>query len=101
MGAWDYGIFDDDTAYDFFEEIKENPHAFFLASFQNIIHEPYPITDDAHAVLVSAAYMDNLINGSFYRNENEELEDISNVNQFQLLYPALEVDDLKDFYRNL
>ena len=29
MGAWDYGIFDDDSAYDFFDEIERNPVEFF------------------------------------------------------------------------
>ncbi len=33
MGAWDYGIFDDDTAYDFTDEIKSNAKEFFKTSF--------------------------------------------------------------------
>jgi hypothetical protein len=42
MGAWNYGIFDDDTAYDFVDEIKENAKAFFKNS-----NEKYTLTNRA------------------------------------------------------
>jgi hypothetical protein len=44
---------------------------------------------------VSAAYNDNHVNGIKYRNDNEELNDESNVNVFGVLYKDLEVEVLK------
>ena len=44
---------------------------------------------------MSAAYIDNLVNGTKYRNDIEELNDESNVNVFGILYKDLEVEDLK------
>lgn len=95
MGAWDYGIFDDDTAYDFTEEIKNDAIAFFKTSFDNAIATDYLGYDDCHAVTVSAAYLDNLLNGTNYRTDNEEQEDESNVNNFQKLHGELQIDELK------
>ena len=95
MGAWDYGIFDDDTAYEFTEEIKNDATAFFKASFDNAIATDYLGYDDCHAVTVSAAYLDNLLNGTTYRTDSEEQEDESNVNNFQKLHGDLQIDDLK------
>jgi hypothetical protein len=51
--------------------------------------------EEGHAVIVSAAYIDNLVNGTEYRNDNEELNDESNVNVFGILHKDLEVEDLK------
>jgi hypothetical protein len=34
MGAWDYGIIDDNTAYDFTDEIKTNAQGFFKVGRQ-------------------------------------------------------------------
>lgn len=95
MGAWDYGIFDDDTAYDFFDEIKEDARAFFITSFEKATSSDYLDFDDCHAVTVSSAYMDNLLNGTIYRNDNEDYKDENNVNLFGSLHKELKVDDLK------
>lgn len=95
MGAWDCGIFDDDTAYDFDGEIKNDARAFFKSSFENVMLSEYLEYEEGHAVIVSAAYIDNLVNGTEYRNDNEELNDESNVNVFGILHKDLEVEDLK------
>jgi hydroxymethylpyrimidine pyrophosphatase-like HAD family hydrolase len=95
MGAWDCGIFDDDTAYDFDVEIKNDARVFFKSSFENAMLSEYLEYEEGHAVIVSAAYIDNLVNGTKYRNDNEELNDESNVNVFGILYKDLEVEDLK------
>jgi len=95
MGAWDSGIFDDDTAYDFFDEIEANPKEFFKSSFEEAIKSDYVEYDVCHMVTVSAACIDNLLNGTYYRNDNEEEEGLSNVNNFKELKKDLEVDDLK------
>jgi len=95
MGAWDYGIFDDDTAYDFTDEITSGAGEFFKASFEKAINSDYLEYDDCHAVTVSAAYLDNLLNGTAYRTDNENEEDISNVNNFGKLYKGSSLDELK------
>ncbi|MDR2224114.1 MAG: DUF4259 domain-containing protein [Flavobacteriaceae bacterium] len=95
MGAWGYDIFDDDTAYDFTYEISTDARIFFTSSFKNAINADYLEFDEAHAVTVSAAYMDNLLNHTLYRNDAQDEGDESNVNIFYQIHPDLEVEDLK------
>ncbi len=95
MGAWSWGIFDDDTAYDFVEEIKADPLRFFRTSFRQAIEADRLDHDTCHAVTVSAAYIDNLLNGTTYRTDSHEEDDESNVNRFQSLRGGLEVHHLR------
>ena len=94
MGAWDYGIFDDDTAYDFTDEIKSDAREFFKSSFENAINTEYLEYDECHMVTVSAAYLDNFLNGTTYRTDSEGEKDESNVNNFKELQKGLKLDDL-------
>ncbi|SFW40325.1 DUF4259 domain-containing protein [Cellulophaga fucicola] len=96
MGAWDYGIFDDDTAYDFTDEIKTDAKTFFKSSFESAINSDYLEYDECHMVTVSAAYLDNYLNGTKYRTDSEEEKDESNVNMFSKLNLDLKLDDLKE-----
>jgi len=66
MGAWGPGIFDDDTAYDYIEEIEnaENPKDVFIKAFETAMDTDYLEYDDCHAVTVSASYIDSIINGT-------------------------------------
>lgn len=96
MGAWDSGIFDDDCAYDYFDEIGSDPKAFFKAAFKTALEAEYLEYDDCHAVTISGAYMDNLINGTTFRNDNDGEEGVNNVNNFASLYATLDVNDLKE-----
>lgn len=95
MGAWNYGIFDDDTAYDFTNEIAEDAEGFFRQSFERAISADYLEYDDCHAVTVSAAYLDNLLNGTLYRTDNEDANDISNVNNFGKLHSNPKLEELR------
>lgn len=95
MGSWNYGIFDDDTAYDFTEDIKSNPIDFFKKSFQTALDSEKIDIDDCHAVTVSAAYIDSLLHGTVYRTDNEDVKDEGNVNNFKTLHPNLDVAPLK------
>lgn len=95
MGAWDTGIFDDDTAYEFTTEIVADAKTFFKNAFQKAIEADYLEHDDCHAITVSAAYMDNLLNGTTYRTDNKDENDLSNVNNFRQLRPNLKVNDLQ------
>ena len=96
MGAWDYGIFDDDTAYDFTDEIKSNPKEFFKSSFEHALKTEYLEYDECHMVTVSAAYIDNYLNGTKYRTDNQDETDESNVNIYRELRKDLKLDDLKE-----
>lgn len=93
MGAWNYGIFDDDTAYDFVEEIKTAPKSFFKNSFETAIEAEYLEYDDCHAVTVSAAYIDSLLNQTDYEMEGDYEE--YNANNFRIIQKDLKVEDLK------
>ncbi len=95
MGAWNYGVFDDDTAYDFEQELKTDPRSFFTASFENAINATYLEYTDCHAVTVSAAYLDHFLNGTTYRTDNEEANDETNINLFRTLQPNLVLSHLK------
>ncbi len=97
MGAWDFGIFDDDTAYEFTDEIIADSIGFFKTSFENAIKSDYLEYDDGYKVLVSSAYMDNLLNGTVFRTDNDDEVDESNVNIFGTLHKDLKVLDLKPF----
>lgn len=90
MGAWDYGIFDDDTALDLSCELQEtpDPETFFKVAFETAMHAEYLDYDECHAVTVSAAYIDHLLNGTPYNDEE-------NMRSFKTKFPGLLLIDLK------
>lgn len=91
MGAWDYGIFDDDSACDISLDIQdmEDPKDFLRTSFEHALVAEYLEYDECHAVTVSAAYTDHILNGTPYPEEEE------NMAQFKTKFPDLLLDDLK------
>lgn len=91
MGAWDYGFFDNDSALDCVDELEDsdNPKAFFKRAFANAAKASYLDQDDAHAVTVSAALIDYVLNGTHYGEDNEIFVD------FVSQHPKLKVDDLR------
>lgn len=95
MGAWNYGVFDDDTAYDFTDEIIIDAKLFFTHSFEKAISSDYLEYESCHAVTVSAAYLDNYLNGTSYRTNKDSADDFSNVNNFKKLYDGSPLNDLK------
>ena len=91
MGAWGYGVFDDDTAYDFTTDIQEGDAVhFFRESFQTALKADYIGIDEGHAVTVSAAYMDAILNGTTYRHDEQEAFEV-----FVARHKNLNVSDLK------
>ena len=69
MGAWNYGVFDDDTAYDALIDLKNSSDiiADMERYFDEVIQAEYIGYDEAHYALVSAAVIDSVINGFVYR----------------------------------
>ena len=74
MGAWGPGIFEDDTAYDFVTVLQdsEDPAQEFRSFFETALDADYLEYDDAHAVTVSAAFMDMILNNTAYESEDPE-----------------------------
>ena len=64
MGAWNYGVFDDDTAYDALTDLKNSLDiiADMERYFDEVIQAEYIGYDEAHYALVSAAVIDSVIN---------------------------------------
>jgi len=77
MGAWDYGIFDDDTAYDFIEEFKLSKNKFetMRSAFRIAQNTDYVEYDECHAVTVYSAIIDSILNHTFYRCDDQEAFD--------------------------
>lgn len=96
MGAWDFGIFDDDTAYEFTDEIINDAEGFFKSSFELAINCDYLEYTACHAVTVSAAYIDSILYGTKYRIDTEDEKDESNINLYKSLNPNIKVEDLKE-----
>ena len=73
MGAWNYGVFDDDTAYDALDELKASPEiiADMEKYFDAAIGAGYVEYDQGHYALVSAAVMDSVLNQTHYRCDDE------------------------------
>lgn len=74
MGAWDYAVFDDDTAYDALEDLKASSEiiADMEKYFDEVIQAEYIGYDEGHYALVSAAVMDSVINDIRYRCDEED-----------------------------
>jgi len=73
MGAWNYMVFDDDTAYDVLNDLRETQTiiADMKKYFQEIIGMEYVGYDEGHYALVSAAVIDSVINDVDYRCDEE------------------------------
>ena len=74
MGAWNYGVFDDDTAYDALDDLKASSNiiADIERYFDEVIQAEYVDYDEAHYALVSAAFIDSVINDTQYRCDGDD-----------------------------
>lgn len=95
MGAKDYGIFDDDTAYDILSQINENAYELFGGIINKCINSSYVSYEDGIGVLITAAFIDHHQNGSLYRNDNEESDGFDNINNFRNLYSGTPLTNLR------
>ena len=69
MGAWGYGIFDDDSAYDVMEELQQcdDVAAYLEKTFVNGVSAEYLEFDEGIAVSVCGAVFDSILHGTSYR----------------------------------
>lgn len=74
MGAWNYGLFDDDTAYDALIDLKASSDiiADMERYFDEVIQAEYICYDEAHYALESAAIIDSVLNGSLYGFDKDD-----------------------------
>ena len=74
MGAWGYGVFDDDTAYDALEDLKASSEitADLERYFDEVIQAEYVSYDEGQYALVSAAVIDSIINDIPHRCDEED-----------------------------
>lgn len=92
MGAWGSGIYENDEALDFIEELKESSDAYGLMekTLQEVYASDYIEVDAGGAGLVVADIIVSVLNHSTTEIENEDLQDWLETNK------SLEVQSLKE-----
>ena len=85
MGAWNYGVFDDDTAYDALEDLMASKDLLkdMGQYLDDVITSEYVEYDDGQYAIVSAAIMDTILNGTEQRCDDDTyirwMESIKNL----------------------
>lgn len=84
MGAWNYGVFDDDTAYDALDDLKSSQEILtdMEKYFDAAIGAEYVDYDDGHYALVSAAVIDSVFNETQYRCDEDYFKWIKTLESF-------------------
>ena len=74
MGAWNYAVFDDDTAYDALDDLRASSeiNTDMERYFDEVIQAEYVGYDEGHYALVSAAVIDSVINDIHHRCDEED-----------------------------
>lgn len=74
MGAWNYAVFDDDTAYDALADLKASAQiiADMEKYFDEAIQSEYIGYDEGHYALVSAAVIDSVVNDIHHRCDEDD-----------------------------
>ena len=74
MGAWDFAVFDDDTAYDVLDDLKESSDISkdMEKYFDDVIEADYVEYEEGYYALVSAAVLDSVVNDTQYRCDDED-----------------------------
>ena len=74
MGAWNYGVFDDDIAYDALDDLRESLEIItdMEKYFDAVIGAEYVEYDEGCYALVSVAVIDSVFNEKQYRCDDED-----------------------------
>lgn len=74
MGAWNYGVFDDDIAYDALDDLRESLEIItdMEKYFDAVIGAEYVEYDEGCYALISAAVIDSVFNETQYRCDDED-----------------------------
>lgn len=95
MGAWNYGVFDDDTAYDALEDLMASKDLLkdMGQYLDDVITSEYVEYDDGQYAIVSAAIMDTILNGTEQRCDDDTyihwMESIKNLDVHPLKQKAV------------
>lgn len=95
MGAWNYGVFDDDTAYDALEDFMASKDIMkdMEQYLDDVITSEYVEYDDGQYAIVSAAIMDTILNGTKQRCDDDAyirwIESIKDLDVQSLKYKAV------------
>ena len=85
MGAWNYSIFDDDTAYDALEDLKASSDIItdMQEYFEDVMQAEYVGYDEGNYALVSAAVIDSIINNTNYECDDEDYSEwVNSLSQY-------------------
>ena len=84
MGAWDYGVFDDDTACDFVIDLfeREDVAGCCEKAFDNAIGSEYLEFDVGIEASVCGAVVDSVLNGTTYSYYFDPESDLEGEEQF-------------------
>jgi len=92
MGAWGYGVFDDDTTCDFVDDIadSDDPLQMLVNAFRDANGADYLEYDRGCAVWVSAVVIDAILNGTKYSDA------VENFKSFIATHKKLPAKNLKN-----
>lgn len=77
MATWGLGVFDDDLAMDWVDQVleSEDAPAMFESIFVYALDTNYVSHEDSCAVTASCAIIDSLVNGTVYPMESQDLHE--------------------------
>lgn len=77
MATWGLGVFDDDLAMDWVDQVleSEDAPAMFESIFVYALDTNYVSHEDSCAVTASCAIIDSLVNGTVYPMESQDLKE--------------------------
>ncbi|MFR6098831.1 DUF4259 domain-containing protein [Longibaculum muris] len=100
MGAWDFAVFDDDTAYDVLDDLKESSDIIkdMEKYFDDVIEADYVEYEEGYYALVSAAVLDSVMNDTQYRCDDEDyfewIKSLKRIDLTSLQSKAIKVIDV-------
>ena len=100
MGAWDFAVFDDDTAYDVLDDLKESSDIIkdMEKYFDDVIEADYVEYEEGYYALVSAAVLDSVMNDTQYRYDDEDyfewIKSLKRIDLTSLQSKAIKVIDV-------
>ena len=100
MGAWDFAVFDDDTAYDVLDDLKESSDIIkdMEKYFDDVIEADYVEYEEGYYALVSAAVLDSVMNDTQYRCDDEDyfewIKSLKKIDLTSLQSKAIKVIDV-------
>ena len=95
MGAWGHGHFEDDSAWDFMDEIEESddPKEVINAALDAALEAEYLESDEGNAVIVAATYIDRQQNGTKFSSPDSD--EPLNVDTFPGRHPNVDFSKLR------